>query len=441
MALHESAQTTRGAAIKRPHFSQLKSLRDPYEGSAPTVWERSGERGRTPPLGLGPPSRDTRTPRGAIRKHYRMDRYFGSTRPSASSVANSSSSISLSSRARILACSADLGIARNWKASATESSGGPPVEDERIRAVPAKFARSRFVVRGLPEPIGGPASTPRSAKSQPVCGRSVPWVDMHRGQPTRALLASIAVPCFEFSRPLGKSLLSQGKVVALRGLREPHQIPAAGVGAPHHNQIHALTWTKAQTLRGPEHTILVLGFNDPHAHDRNMGWHGRSPAQNSATRGARPWRPISCPNAPAKPWSPASTDAADGLNIEDSASFPAEENAETLAADEGLADAEAGWTVPNRKSPQAAAPVDRDLARISHQVRAQDVAQARGLPRRDSSRRLWPVTLSCRKRRNHRLRIPTSRFAPMHCRACEKCRLAFSPALRALRGETLGGEP
>ncbi len=49
---------------------------------------------------------------------------------------------------RILVCNADLGIARIWKARATESSGGPPVDKEPINAVPAKFARSRFVVSG-----------------------------------------------------------------------------------------------------------------------------------------------------------------------------------------------------------------------------------------------------------------------------------------------------
>ena len=74
--------------------------------------------------------------------------YFGSTRPRASSVANSSSSTSLSTRSRILACNADLGIARIWKASAIESSGGTPLGEESINAVPARFARSRFVVSG-----------------------------------------------------------------------------------------------------------------------------------------------------------------------------------------------------------------------------------------------------------------------------------------------------
>ena len=73
--------------------------------------------------------------------------YFGSTRPRASSVASSNSSISLSSRFRILVCTADLGMARIWNTSATESSGGLP-DEEPINAVPAKFARSRFVVRG-----------------------------------------------------------------------------------------------------------------------------------------------------------------------------------------------------------------------------------------------------------------------------------------------------
>ncbi len=78
------------------------------------------------------------------------------------------------------------------------------------------------------------------------------------------------------------------------------------------------------------------------------------------------------------------------------------------------------WTVVGVGTGQVAILVvcvlwPRDLVRISHQVRAQDVAQARGLPRRDSSRRLWPVTLSCRERRpKRRLRIPASRFAPMH---------------------------
>ena len=75
-------------------------------------------------------------------------RYSGSTRPRASSVADSSSSISLSSRSRILVWNADLGIARIWNARATESWGGPPAEEEPISAVPARFARSRFVVSG-----------------------------------------------------------------------------------------------------------------------------------------------------------------------------------------------------------------------------------------------------------------------------------------------------
>jgi hypothetical protein len=39
-------------------------------------------------------------------------------------------------------------MARIWNANAMESSGVPPAEDELIKAVPAKLARSRFVVRG-----------------------------------------------------------------------------------------------------------------------------------------------------------------------------------------------------------------------------------------------------------------------------------------------------
>ena len=76
----------------------------------------------------------------------RWARQFGSMRPTVSSVANSNSPSSLSSRSRILVFSAALGMARIGNASATESSGGPPREEDLISAVPASFARSKFVV-------------------------------------------------------------------------------------------------------------------------------------------------------------------------------------------------------------------------------------------------------------------------------------------------------
>ena len=128
--------------------------------------------------------------------------YFGSTRPRASSVANSSSSTSLSTRSRILACNADLGIARIWKASATESSCGTPVGEESIHAVPARFARSRFVVSGTTgidwRTRGSVSLCQITAGRRPVCsrGRYAPR------SPTRVLLASTPLRC---SSPLAHS--------------------------------------------------------------------------------------------------------------------------------------------------------------------------------------------------------------------------------------------
>lgn len=65
----------------------------------------------------------------------------------ASSVANSSSRSSSDESARIRDSTRRFGMARNWKARATESEGGPNSFD-RMSAVPARFARSRFVVNG-----------------------------------------------------------------------------------------------------------------------------------------------------------------------------------------------------------------------------------------------------------------------------------------------------
>ena len=62
---------------------------------------------------------------------------------------------------------------RVWNASATESPGGPPFEDT-INAVPAKFARSRFVVRAPQERIGGSSSACRFAKQRLACARQFP---------------------------------------------------------------------------------------------------------------------------------------------------------------------------------------------------------------------------------------------------------------------------
>ncbi len=51
----------------------------------------------------------------------------------------------------------------------------------------------------------------------------------------------------------------------IRSRRQAGQIPATGVRAAHHHQVHALAGAKAQTLRRPEDAVLILGFNQPHA--------------------------------------------------------------------------------------------------------------------------------------------------------------------------------
>jgi hypothetical protein len=186
--------------------------------------------------------------------------YFGSTRPRASSVANSSSSTSLSTRSRILACNADLGIARIWKASATESSGGTPLGEESINAVPARFARSRFVVSGTTR-IDWRTRVSVSlcqitTGRRPVCSRG---------------------RCLERAGPLRQTLLGKGKVFRTAGLRKLGQIPAASNRAPDHDQVHTLTGSEAQPVHRQEYAILVTGFHQSHGHNRTTPAHaGRS---------------------------------------------------------------------------------------------------------------------------------------------------------------------
>src|SRR4029077_7158817 len=102
--------------------------------------------------------------------------------------------------------------------------------------------------------------------------RSAPLADTLRVLPTSPPLASSALRCVEFAGPLSKSLLGKSKVFPIRCHRQPLQIPATRVGAPHHDQAHLLTRTKAQPLRGTEHTILVLAFNDSADVDLTMRW-------------------------------------------------------------------------------------------------------------------------------------------------------------------------
>jgi hypothetical protein len=87
---------------------------------------------------------------------------------------------------------------------------------------------------------------------------------MRRGQPTRPRRASTLVLRVECARPLRKTLFSKSNVILTTGLRKPRQIPAAKVRAPHHNDVYTLPRPKTQLLRGPEHAILVLGFNHSH---------------------------------------------------------------------------------------------------------------------------------------------------------------------------------
>lgn len=71
-----------------------------------------------------------------------------------------------------------LRIARTWKARATESSGGLLIDEELFNAVPAKFARSRFVMSGT-------TRTDRSARRQSSSpaqrdeGPTAPWDAEH----------------------------------------------------------------------------------------------------------------------------------------------------------------------------------------------------------------------------------------------------------------------
>ncbi len=94
---------------------------------------------------------------------------------------------------------------------------------------------------------------------------------MHRGPPTRPHLASTALRRVQVGCPLSKSLLSQGKVVPIRGLRKPCEVPATGVRPSHDNQVHTLARAKAQALRGPENTIVVLSLNNSHYCNRITG--------------------------------------------------------------------------------------------------------------------------------------------------------------------------
>jgi len=150
--------------------------------------------------------------------------YFGSTRPRASSVANSSSSTSLSTRSRILACNADLGIARIWKASATESSGGTPLGEESINAVPARFARSRFVMSGTTR---------------------IDW----------------------------RTRVSVSLCQITTGRRP---VCSRGRYAPDHDQVHTLTGSEAQPVHRQEYAILVTGFHQSHDHNRTTPAHAVS---------------------------------------------------------------------------------------------------------------------------------------------------------------------
>ncbi len=138
-AAARSAAGPRCTSLWAPQHHARRSARGPSES--------------TPPLRPRPSSffsycshRAHHEPRASLRLTYRTDS-SGSTRPSASSVASSSSAISSGVSTRIRDRRADLGIARIWNASATDSSGKPS-DDPVTIAVPASFARSRLVVSG-----------------------------------------------------------------------------------------------------------------------------------------------------------------------------------------------------------------------------------------------------------------------------------------------------
>src|ERR1035437_3731062 len=212
--------------------------------------------------------------------------YFGSTRPRASSVANSSSSTSLSTRSRILACNADLGIARIWKASATESSGGTPLGEESINAVPARFARSRFVVSGTTRIDWRTRVSVSLCKittgRRPVCSRG-------RYAPRSAHQSSPRFNSAPLSRarwPLRQTLLGKGKVFRTADLRKLGQIPAASNRAPNHDQVHTLTGSEAQPVHRQEYAILVTGFHQSHDLNRTTPAHAGRTAKPGAGRAA-----------------------------------------------------------------------------------------------------------------------------------------------------------
>jgi hypothetical protein len=123
-----------------------------------------------------------------------------------------------------------LRIARIWKASATESSGGTPLGEESINAVPARFARSRFVVSGTTR-IDWRTRVSVSlcqitTGRRPVCSRGR---CLERAGPLRqTLLRSSALPAFA---SLGKSQRpATGRRTTIKFTLSPGRRPSRSTG-------------------------------------------------------------------------------------------------------------------------------------------------------------------------------------------------------------------
>ena len=124
------------------------------------------------------------------------------------------------------------------------------------------------------------------ARSRRADALSIRAADMRRGRPTRVLLASTPLHCFERAGPLRQTLLGKGKVFRTAGLRKLGQIPAASNRAPNHDQVHTFTGSEAQPVHRQEYAILVTGFHQSHGHNRTTPAHAGRTAKSGAGKAA-----------------------------------------------------------------------------------------------------------------------------------------------------------
>jgi len=150
-----------------------------------------------------------------------------------------------------------------------------------MRAVPASFARSRFVVRGTTRTDWSSRVNVSLCHTMTGVGQFVPASGRPQDRPTRSRHVSPSVLAIKGGGPLFKAGFRQGKIVVAMG-DEPGQIPASGVRPSNDDESNPLARAQRQRRHRSKEAVLIESIDRAHEAEDSTAQLG-SAAQVSAS--------------------------------------------------------------------------------------------------------------------------------------------------------------